>query len=87
MMKGIGCVLLLALGILSACKENKIAAKGEDFILVKGLWVTEQDGQTMRDPQTSGLLNWRGNVYELERSNLIPAACKAEICLWDYLSG
>lgn len=64
-MKGIGCVLLLALGILSACKENKIAAKGEDFILVKGLWVTEQDGQTMRDPQTSGLLNWRGHLLTL----------------------
>lgn len=64
-MKRFGLVLLLALGFLSACKENKLTSENDDFVIVKGHWVTEQDGQIMLDPQTSGLSNWRGQLLTL----------------------
>lgn len=64
-MKQHGIMLLVALGLLSGCTDNKITTQHDDALLVQGRWVTEQDGQVMRDPQTSGLINWRGHLLTL----------------------
>ena len=64
-MKHHGLVLLIAFGFLSGCSSDMLNAQSEGSLLVQGRWVTEQDGKIMRDPQTSGLINWRGNLLTL----------------------
>ncbi|MFT4994955.1 MAG: hypothetical protein ACI965_001997 [Paraglaciecola sp.] len=64
-MKVHGIVLLVVFSLLSGCTETKINTSHKDALVVQGRWVTEQDGQVMGDPQTSGLIKWRGNLLTL----------------------
>jgi len=64
-MKVHGILLLLVFSLLGGCTDNKISTEHKDALVVQGRWVTEQDGQIMLDPQTSGLIKWRGNLLTL----------------------
>ena len=64
-MKQQGIILLVALTVFSGFTSSKTLTDNDDALLVKGRWVTEQNGQIMRDPQSSGLIHWRGQLLTL----------------------
>jgi hypothetical protein len=57
--------LLCILASISVCASAEATKKPEAAIQVEGRWITEQNGSVMLDPQTSGLVSWRGGLLTL----------------------
>ena len=58
-----GCIALILTLLLTGCVETQTTVPQGDQL--KGRWLTEPDGNIMRDPQTSGLANWRGKLLSI----------------------
>lgn len=63
--------MLIAILPLTGCDSIKLGSPQEKTVsaelplISKGYWITEPDGEVMNDPQTSGLVLWRGQLVTL----------------------
>ncbi len=72
--------MALGLLLLGACSpsaqnttqmETRVLVKG-DAERLDGVWVTDAQGTAMRDPQTSGLVAWRGKLLSISDRSAVP---------------
>lgn len=74
------CFILLPALLLNACAPSDTQVKlTEKRVVIKetaerleGLWVNDVGGQSMRDPQTSGLVSWRGKLLSISDRSAVP---------------
>ena len=64
------------LGICSismGCAKEPELTQVEQNLRVNGHWIMEQDGKVMLNPQTSGLVKWRGGLLTLSDRSAHPS--------------
>ncbi|WP_193362870.1 protein disulfide isomerase family protein [Aliiglaciecola lipolytica] len=60
-MNKLGLILLVAIGLTGCAEKQQTPQK----IALQGQWLTEQSGEAMLNPQTSGLKGWRGKLLSV----------------------
>ncbi|MFQ3197576.1 MAG: hypothetical protein ACJAUL_000055 [Paraglaciecola sp.] len=69
--------LFFLIGMLTsllACSNSyRDVSPAIDSVVLKGQWITEPNGQVMRDPQTSGLTHWNGQLMTLSDRSAHPS--------------
>jgi hypothetical protein len=58
---------------LACSNSHSVASPDTDRVVLKGQWITEPNGQVMRDPQTSGLTFWNGQLMTLSDRSAHPS--------------
>jgi hypothetical protein len=67
-------VLILGMWIvLFGCAKEPLQVQQEQKMRVNGHWVTESNGQSMFNPQTSALVKWRGGLLTLSDRSADPS--------------
>jgi hypothetical protein len=65
-------VIIGICSLLVSCGKFFESAKTDQKLQINGHWITEQNGQVMLNPQTSGLVNWRGGLLTMSDRSAHP---------------
>lgn len=66
-------VIIGVCSLLVSCGKSLESKQVEQNLQVNGHWIMEQNGQVMLNPQTSGLVKWRGGLMTLSDRSADPS--------------